>query len=166
MIDLAFLTFLVFLILVALFVVFVWPQLSTTLQQRESDLRTAIEQAEATLEASKATLREAQSALQKMPDEVRSKRETAQVDAERLLVRLRIEARQEAEAIRERAVAEISLAESRARDLIWQRATDQAMERARQLIVTMLTPSQKSRLVDEAIVSLPIPAATSNSGVA
>jgi len=103
----AIVTLIVFVLLVAILTKAAWGPISKGLSDRENKIRRDIEEAEKARAAADAKLKEYQASLARAGDEVRAILDKAQTDATALSTRIKLQAQQEAEEAKERALRDI-----------------------------------------------------------
>jgi F-type H+-transporting ATPase subunit b len=152
--DLAIYTLIVFLLLVVILGKFAWGPMMSGLDKREAGLLKTHEDAEAAREEAKKALAEVQARLAKTHEEIRGMLDEARRDAQVVKDQLRAEASADAQAERERMRREIETARDQALQDIYQQSVMLAALVSTKAIKRELTPSDHSRLLDEALADL------------
>jgi F-type H+-transporting ATPase subunit b len=152
--DLAIYSFVVFVILFAGLTTFAWKPIVNGLEKREHDLRADIEGAKANRIASEQLLAEHQKKLDKVQDEVREIIAEARRDAEHVKETIVSAANKEAEASRNRAIADIEQARDHALDQLFDKMAESVTMATRQVIGRSLTGEDHDRLVRESLSNL------------
>jgi F-type H+-transporting ATPase subunit b len=144
-------TLIVFGIVVAVLGKYAWPRLIKTLDERESQIRGALEQArQERIEAEK-ILAEYRRQIDHAREEATAIVEEGRRDAAEVRRRMQEEARREAQEMIERARREIQLARDAAVKELYDRSADLAVELASRIIARSLTADDHRRLVSETL---------------
>jgi F-type H+-transporting ATPase subunit b len=152
--DLAIWTFVVFLILLFVLGRYAWRPMLEGLQQREKNIRSALEDAERARQEAQRLRAELQVEMDHAAEKVRAlmedARRAAQQATDEMLARARLEVQKE----RDRLRREIDLARDQALQQIWDHTARLATLVAAKAIRRQLAPDDHRRLVDDAIVEL------------
>jgi F-type H+-transporting ATPase subunit b len=153
--DLALWSFVVFLLLLAVLSKFAWGPIMQGLHAREESIAAMIDDAKASSEKAAEMLRQYEAKLAAASDEINELRVQARKDAEATKDRVLAEARDAAQRERERAVADIGLAKTAALQEITSKSVDLAVILASRLIQRQLTADDRVGLVREALDQMP-----------
>lgn len=144
-------TLIVFGLVVAVLGKYAWPRLIKTLDDRENQIRGALERArQERIEAEK-LLAEYRRQIDQAREEATAIVEEGRRDAGEVRRRIQEEARREAQAMIERAKREIQLARDAAVKELYDRSADLAVELASSIIARSLTGEDHRRLVSETL---------------
>ncbi len=152
--DLAIWTGIVFILLFFVLSRFAWPQISAALLDREKRIEDNIAAAEAMQKQAKEMLAQHEAKLAGAADQVRVLLEEARRDAEHTKAQIVAEAKQAADAERDRAVRDVQRAADHAMKDIAKRIANQSVELAGMIVRQNITPDQQSKLVREALSQL------------
>ena len=153
--DLAIVTLIVFLLLMAILGKFAWGPIAKALDDREKSIANNIDEAKRNAEASQQRLAEYEAKLAAASEEVREMLAQARRDADAAKERIVAEAQEAASRERERAVADIEAAKSSALSEVAQKSADMAFVLASRIVRRELKPEDHAQLVREAIEKLP-----------
>jgi F-type H+-transporting ATPase subunit b len=144
-------TLIVFGIVVAVLGKYAWPRLIKTLDDRENQIRGALERArQERIEAEK-VLAEYRRQIDQAREEATAIVEEGRRDAGEVRRRMQEEARREAQEMIERARREIQLARDTAIKDLYDRSAELAVELASSIIAKSLTADDHRRLVSETL---------------
>lgn len=149
--DMALWTAVVFVLLLLVLGRFAWGPIADGLEKRESRIAGEIQAAEKANSDAKALLNEYQQKLNLAGDEVRQLIEQAKREAEVAGQRIVGRAREEADAEKRRAVADIELATAGALKEMAERSADLAVSLAGKIVQQRLSASEHSALINEAV---------------
>jgi len=147
----ALVTFLVFLVVLSKLA---WKPLNTALEQRETKIRQDIADAESNRVKAEAMLREHETRLNKVQDEVKEILAQARRDADHTKQEIIAVAQREAEATRQRAVADIRQAKDVALGELFDFVSANVMQATERVLQRSLTGDDQERLVREALNEL------------
>ena len=147
----AFWTILIFVLVVVVLGKFAWTPLLNGLQQREDFIRTSLEEAKKDREAAEMRLAEYEQQLAGAKEEAGSIIEQAKSEAETLRSRLEEKAREESEAMLDRAKREIDIAKQSAVKEIYSTTAELATEIAGKILRRELDPQDHDRLIRDSI---------------
>ena len=153
--DLALWSFVVFLLLLAVLTKFAWGPIMKGLHTREESIAAMIDDAKASSEKASELLRQYEAKLAAATDEINDLRTQARKDAEATKERILAEARDASQRERERAIADIGIAKTAALQEITEKSVDLAVILAGRLIRRQLTTEDRAGLVREALDQLP-----------
>jgi len=153
--DLALWSFVVFLLLLAVLSKFAWGPIMQGLHTREESIAAMIDDAKASSEKAAELLRQYEAKLAAATDEINELRVQARKDAEATKDRILVEARDAAQRERERAIADIGIAKTAALQEITGKSVDLAVILASRLIQRQLTADDRVGLVREALDQMP-----------
>jgi len=153
--DLAIVTAIIFLLLLLFLGKFAWGPITKALDERESSVADQLLQAQKAAEKADATLKEYQQKLTSAMEEARAISAQAKSDAEATREKLLAEAQEAATRERERAVEDIRLAKENALQELAQKSVDQAVELAGGIIRRELKPDDHSQLIRDALAQFP-----------
>jgi F-type H+-transporting ATPase subunit b len=128
-----------------------WPKISAALEQREAGIRQAIADADKARAEAQQFLKEHQAKLDAVHQEVKEILAEARRDAERTRGDILKAAEQDAEALRNRAIAEIERAKDHALHELFDRMAGDVTAAAEHLVGRSLTGEDHQRLVREAL---------------
>lgn len=151
----AFWNLMVFVCVLAVLSIFVWPSVLGGLQSREDKIREDLESAEKASVESQAILAGYQSKLDEAAKQAHEMLAEARRDAELNGQRIIEQAKADAAAQRERALADIENAKKVAMADIASHTSDMAMQVARGIVGRELTASDHSDLIAQAMQRLP-----------
>jgi F-type H+-transporting ATPase subunit b len=154
-IDLAIFTGLVFLLLMIVLGKFAWRPIAQALDDREKRIADNIAAAENSLVEGKRLLGEYEKKLEGAQNEVRAIIDEARRDAEHTQQEILAHARDDAQKEMERAHREIDTATAQALKEISERSASLAVELAGKILRQKLSAEEQSRLVREALASIP-----------
>ncbi len=154
--DLAIWTGVVFALLFFVLSKFAWPQISAALEEREKRIEDNIAAAQGKHEEAKLLLAQHEAKLAGAADEVRALLEEARRDAEHTKAQILVEAKQAAEAERDRAVRDIKRAADNELKSLAETSADLAVDLASQVVRQNITADQQAQLVRDALSKLAI----------
>ncbi len=162
--DLAIFTAVVFLLLVAILGKFAWPQITAALDERERKIAANIAAAQAQNDEAKRLLAEHEAKLAATSGEVRELLEAARRDAESIRKRIEGEGQKAAKDELDRAVREIGRARDAAVQDLAIASANVAVDLARGVVQSDISPDRQKQLVRDALSKLarPRPAKTSD----
>lgn len=149
--DLAIYTFIVFLLLMGILWKFAWGPISDGLDARETKVANDIAKAEEGRVQIEAMLAEHQAKLDAAQDEVREILAEARRDAEHAKQQIMESAQAEAEAMKDRSIAEIARAKDAALDELFQTMSDQIAQATEYVVGRSVTGEDQDRLIQEAM---------------
>jgi F-type H+-transporting ATPase subunit b len=149
--DLAVFSAIVFLLLLAVLGKFAWPTITAALDERERKIADNIASAAAKHEEAKRLLAEHEARLAAAAGEVRELLEEARRDAEAAKNRIMAEARTAADQQRDRAVREIDAAKGAAMQDLAVTSAHLAIDLARKVVRQELTADRQAQLVRDAL---------------
>jgi len=149
--DLALFSLFVFLGLFGVLYAKAWPKISSALEAREAGIRRAIADAEKARIDSAEMLRQHQSKLDAVHEEVKTILAEARRDAEHTKNDIIASATTEATAIKNRALADISLAKDQALHDLFGKMADQVAAATAQVVGRTVTGDDQSRFIREAL---------------
>ena len=152
--DLAVWTGVIFVFLFYVLNKFAWPQISAALVEREKRIEDNIAAAEAKQEEAKQLLAQHEAKLAGAADEVRGLMEEARRDAEYTKSQIVAEAKQAADAERDRAIRDVQRATDHAMKGLAETSANLAVDLAEQVVRQNITPDQQARFVREALDKL------------
>jgi F-type H+-transporting ATPase subunit b len=152
--DLAIWTFVVFLVLLFVLGRFAWRPMLEGLQQRELNIRSAIDEAERTRQEAQRLRAELQVEMDHAAEKVHALMDAARRDAQQATDEMLARARVEVQKERDRLRREIDMARDHALQQIWDRTAQLATLVAGKAIRRQLTPDDHRRLVEDAIAEL------------
>lgn len=153
--DLAVFTAIVFVILLVILRKFAWGPIMEGLDKRESSIAGQIEEAKQSNEKAQQALAEYESKLAAAADEVKALLAEARQDAEATKERIVAEAEEAARRERERAIEDINLAKDAAVRELAQRSVDAAVTLAGQVLRKEVDSQQHSQLIQDALEKFP-----------
>ncbi len=133
---------------------FVWPALNDGLIERERKIRQDIADAEAGRRKSEAMVKEHEARLAKVQDEVREILAEARRDAEHAKLEIVTTAQKEAEATKQRAIAEIGRSKDQALAELFDFVSNNVLHATEHVIGRSLTGTDHERLVRESLAQL------------
>lgn len=133
---------------------FVWPSLNAGLLERERKIRQDITDAETNRHKSEAMLKEHEARLAKVQDEVREILAEARRDAEHARLEIVTTAQKEAEATKQRALAEIERSKDLALTELFEFVSTNVLNATEHVIGRSLTGTDHERLVRESLSQL------------
>jgi F-type H+-transporting ATPase subunit b len=152
--DLAVWTGVVFVLLFLVLKRFAWPQIVAALEERERRIAEHIAAAEALQEKAKQVLAEHEAKLASAAGEVRALLEEAKRDAEHTRRTIAAKGHQDAQEELQRALREIKRARDAAIQELAVASANAAVDLARNVVSTQMTPEQQSKLVRDALSKL------------
>jgi F-type H+-transporting ATPase subunit b len=152
--DLGIYTLVVFGLLLFVLARFAWPAMREGLEKRETNIKSALEQAKQDAVAAKQELEQAKQALAKAAIEARGIVEEARRDAEALKATEREAGVKEAAAERERARREIETARDAALKDIYEQAVKLAALMSEKALARNISVEDHRRLLDESLAEL------------
>ena len=135
---------------------FVWPSLNAGLVERERKIRQDIADAESNRHKTEAMVKEHEVRLAKVQDEVREILAEARRDAEHARLEIATTAQKEAEATKQRAIAEIERSKDQALAELFDFVSNNVLKATEQVIGRSLTGTDHERLVKESLSQLNI----------
>jgi F-type H+-transporting ATPase subunit b len=153
--DLAIFTAIVFLVLLAVLWKFAWGPIAEALDQREQGIASQIDDAQRSNEEAKRLLAEHQSKLDATAEEVKGLLDQARRDADAQKQQIVAEAREAAQAEKERAVREIGVARNQALQDLAEKSVDTAVGLAGRIVRRQLSPDDHADLIRDALPRLP-----------
>ena len=135
---------------------FVWPSLNAGLIERERKIRQDIADAETNRHKTEAMVKEHEARLAKVQDEVREILAEARRDAEHARLEIATTAQKEAEATKQRAIAEIVRSKDQALAELFDFVSNNVLKATEQVIGRSLTGTDHERLVKESLSQLNI----------
>ena len=154
--DLALFSLVTFVVYVAVLRVGAWGPLRAGLTERERRIRQDIADAEANRLKSEAMVKEHEARLAKVQDEVREILAEARRDAEHAKLEIATIAQKEAEATKQRAIAEIVRSKDQALAELFDFVSNNVLKATEQVIGRSLTGTDHERLVKESLSQLNI----------
>jgi F-type H+-transporting ATPase subunit b len=152
--DLAIYTLIVFGLLVLILSKFAWPHIREGLEKRETNIRSALDEARQAQQAARAEFEKARAELARAALDARAIVEEARRDAEALKVSEREVGIKEAAAERERAKREIEAAKDAALKDIYDQAVKLAALMSEKALRRSVSTEDHRRLLDEALADL------------
>ncbi len=149
--DLAIFSAIVFGLLVAGMYFTAWPKILGALAAREEGIRKAISDAEDAKVQAHAFMKEHKGRLEAVENQVKDILAEARRDAEHTKLDITKQAEVEAEAIKNRAIAEINRAKDQALDELFSTLAHQVSKATEQVVGRALTGSDQERLIQEAV---------------
>lgn len=149
--DLALWSLVTFVLFVIILRVFAWGKLVTGLDSREAGIRQNIADAEAARLSSERMLREHETKLAAVQEEVKAILAEARSDAEQTRHSIVTEAQAEAEASRKRAIDDIERARDQALKELFDSMASQVVGATEYVVGHSLNPQDQDRLVREAL---------------
>ena len=154
--DLALFSLVTFVVYLAVLRVGAWGPLRAGLTERERRIRQDIADAEANRHKSEAMVKEHEARLAKVQDEVREILAEARRDAEHARLEIAATAQKEAEATKQRAIAEIVRSKDQALAELFDFVSNNVLKATEQVIGRSLTGTDHERLVKESLSQLNI----------
>lgn len=154
--DLALFSLVTFVVYLAVLRVGAWGPLRAGLTERERRIRQDIADAEANRLKSEGMLKEHEARLAKVQDEVREILAEARRDAEHARLEIATTAQKEAEATKQRAIAEIVRSKDQALAELFDFVSSNVLKATEQVIGRSLTGTDHERLVNESLSQLNI----------
>lgn len=133
---------------------FVWPALNDGLIERERKIRQDIADAEGNRHKTEAMVKQHEARLAKVQDEVREILAEARRDAEHAKLEIVTAAQKEAEATKQRAVAEIGRSKDQALAELFDFVSNNVLHATEHVIGRSLTGTDHERLVRESLAQL------------
>lgn len=152
--DLAIYTFVMFLLLLCILWKFAWGPLVEGLDKRESGVRQNIADAEAARVKAEEMLAEHQEKLNAVQNEVKEILASARRDAEQAGQRIVAEAQTQADANKERAIADIEQAKDQALQELFGAMAGQVATATEYVLGHGMTAGDQDRLIQEALAEL------------
>jgi F-type H+-transporting ATPase subunit b len=152
--DLAIWTVVVFLILLFVLSKFAWKPMLQSLQKREQDIHSAIEEAHKTREEARRLHEQLQAEMNQAAQKVRGMLDEARRDAEQAKADLIAAARAEIQTERERLHREIQVETDQALQSLWTRAAELATQVSAAALGRQIDGDGHRRLIDEALAEL------------
>ena len=152
--DLAFWSLVTFTLMMLVLGKFVWPVLNDGLIERERKIRQDIADAQAGRHKSEVMVREHEARLAKVQDEVREILAEARRDAEHAKLEIVTAAQKEAEATKQRAIAEIGRSKDQALAELFDFVSKNVLDATEHVIGRSLTGTDHERLVRESLAQL------------
>lgn len=149
--DMAIYTFLVFLILLGVLYKFAWGPISKALDEREAAIARQIAEAKAASELAGKQLKEYEARLAAATEESRAIVTQARQDAEAAKERIVAEAQAAASKERERAVADIAAAKNQALREIAEKSVNTAIGLASNIVRREVRPEDHTQLINESL---------------
>lgn len=149
--DLAIWSFVVFVVFVIVLKSFAWGPLIQALDERESRVVNAIEDAEAKQKASEELLLEHTRKIEAAQDEIQAMMVEARSDADRIKQDILEQARQEAENIKTHAIGEIERARELALKDLFDQMNGRVIDATEHVLGRALNDSDRERLIEEAL---------------
>jgi F-type H+-transporting ATPase subunit b len=144
-------TILTFLVLLAALAKFAWRPLLTALENRQSTIRRALDDAQAAKQELERLHQESDRMMRQARVDAEAIIAASRADAERLRDELRQKARADAEALIKNAERQVQLETDKALQQIRREAVDLSVAVASKLLQRNLTREDNDRLIDEAI---------------
>ena len=152
--DLALFSLVTFVVYLAVLRVGAWGPLRAGLTERERRIRQDISDAESNRLKSEAMVKEHEARLAKVQDEVREILAEARRDAEHARLEIATTAQKEAEATKQRAIAEIERSKDQALAELFDFVSNNVLKATEQVIGRSLTGTDHERLVNESLSQL------------
>ena len=152
--DLALFSLVTFVVYLAVLRIGAWGPLRAGLNERERRIRQDIADAEANRLKSEGMLKEHEARLAKVQDEVREILAEARRDAEHAKLEIVTTAQKEAEATKQRAIAEIVRSKDQALTELFDFVSNNVLKATEQVIGRSLTGTDHERLVKESLSQL------------
>ena len=152
--DLALFSLVTFVVYLVVLKVGAWGPLRDGLNERERRIRQDIADAEANRHKSEVMLKEHEAKLAKVQDEVREILAEARRDAEHARLEIATIAQKEAEATKQRAIAEIERSKDQALAELFDFVSNNVLKATEQVIGRSLTGTDHERLVKESLSQL------------
>ena len=152
--DLALWSLVVFIIFLLVLKKFAWGPLSEGLDKREQRIRQDIADAETARLKAEQMLRDHQEKLDQVQDEVKEILAEARRDAEQAKQNILTVAQNEAEATKDRAIAEIERSRDQALQELFDAMAGQVATATEYVLGHGLQPADQDRLIQEALVQL------------
>jgi F-type H+-transporting ATPase subunit b len=153
--DLAIWTFVVFLCLLLILGKFAWGPIMEGLEKREQSIAAMIDEAMRGQEKAAEQLKQYEAKLAAAGEEARELVTQARKDAEAAKERILAEAQQAASRERQRAIDDIRVAKNVALDEITARGANLAVDLAGRIVRQQLNPEDHQQLIREAMDQLP-----------
>ena len=152
--DLALFSLVTFVVYLVVLKVGAWGPLRDGLNDRERRIRQDIADAESNRHKSEAMLKDYEAKLAKVQDEVREILAEARRDAEHARLEIATTAQKEAEATKQRAIAEIVRSKDQALAELFDFVSNNVLKATEQVIGRSLTGTDHERLVKESLSQL------------
>lgn len=153
--DLAIYTFVVFLLLMAVLIKFAWKPIVDGLAKREQTIAQMIEDARQSSKKAEQSLQQYQAKLAAAQEETRELMVRSRQEADALKDRILAEAQSAADREKERALADIRSARDSALQDIAQRSVDTAVKLASQIVRREVKPGEHTQLIRDALERFP-----------
>ena len=153
--DLAICTAIVFFVLLAFLAKFAWNPIIQGLDKRESSIAGQIDEAKRSADQARQTLQDYESKLANAADEVKALMVQARKDADANKERIVAEAKDAAQRERDRAVDDIRLAKEGAVQELAEKSVDAAVQLAGRMINKEVDSNAHSDLIKDAIEKFP-----------
>lgn len=153
--DTAIYSFIVFLLLMVVVTKFAWRPIMEGLDKRESSIAAMIDEAKQSAEKAQASLKEYEARLAAATAETRDMLAQARQDAEAAKERIIAEAQSAAQREREKSLVEIRAAKEAAVREIAHQSVDTAFALARKIVHKELRPADHSALIQESLAQFP-----------
>jgi F-type H+-transporting ATPase subunit b len=153
--DMSIYTFVVFVLLTIVLLKFAWVPIMAGLSKREESIARMIEDARQSARKAEQTLAEYQRKLAAAQEETREMLTRTRQEADALKERIVAEAQAAAEREKERAVADIRSARDVALQEIAQRSVDTAVQLAAQIVRREVKPAEHTQLIRDALERFP-----------
>jgi F-type H+-transporting ATPase subunit b len=153
--DLAIWTAVVFALLLVVLKLFAWGPIVSGLEKREQGIAANIAAAERANQDARNMLAQYERKLAGSADEVRAIIDEARRDAEHTQQEILAKARADAQAEKDRGIREIETATNQALKQLAEHSANLAVDLAGKIVQSHLTPSEHTRLIDEAMARFP-----------
>jgi F-type H+-transporting ATPase subunit b len=160
--DLAVFTVIVFVVLFVVLKKFAWGPISEALDERERGIADNIAAAQKTNDDAKALLVQYDERIAQAHEEVRLLLEEARRDAEQTQQEIVAKANQEADASKQRALAEIETATSQALKEVAEMGAEMAVGLAGRIIQAEVKPADHAKLIESVLAQVPGPNPSQN----
>jgi F-type H+-transporting ATPase subunit b len=149
--DLAIATFVIFVLLLILLAKFAWGPIISGLDKREAHIASMIDQARLAQEQAEAQLRSYETKMAAAAEEAKQIVSTARSDAEAAKERIMAEAKDAATKERDRAIDDINAAKNAALQQIAEKSVNTAISLAGSIVRRELKPEDHDQLVTDAL---------------
>jgi F-type H+-transporting ATPase subunit b len=153
-VDLAIFTLIVFGLLFIGLRTAAWPKIGAALDEREAGIRRAIADAEKARFDAAEMLKQHQAKLDAVRDEVKAILDDARRDAERTKADVIASANTEANATKNRAIADIEMAKGQALTELFDKMANQVAAATSQVVGRSVTSDDQSRFIREALAQV------------